>query len=273
MKHFMLDAYGVKRNNLNDIKYIQNTLNEITARLKLTPVAPPFLLPYYYGAEPEDIGISSFVFLKGGHLTIHTFPLLACYFVDLYDPEGFNETKAEALFFENWPFDRDKSNVVTVDRSIGREEVVPFDPSEIFGPHILARLTPKKPVTMEYIFKYLEQLVADVEMTPIIRPYVIFDSNKNPSYLSGITMIAESHISFHYNLTTGDIMFDIFSCKSFNYELIKKHLKKSMKDIPSFVVIPRGTRHQYLKENLQNKRALSERMKKYSQSWRRTSFK
>ena len=273
MKHFMLDAYGVKRNNLNDVKYIQNTLNEITARLKLSPVAPPFLLPYYYGVEPDDIGVSAFVFLKGGHLTIHTFPLLACYFVDLYDPQGFSEDKAEKLFYENWPFDRDKYNVATIDRSIGSEEVVPFEPNDIFGPHILARLKPKKPVTMEYIFKFLEQLVADVEMTPIIRPYVIFDSNKKPTYMSGLTMIAESHISFHYNLATGDILFDVFSCKMFDYEMIKKHLKKKMAGIPSFVVIPRGTKHQYLKESLRNKRAMSQRMKKYSVAWKNVSFK
>jgi len=273
MKHFMLDAYGVKRNNLNDVKYIQSTLNEITARLKLNPVAPPFLLPYYYGAEPEDIGISAFVFLQGGHLTIHTFPLLACYFVDLYYPAEFSETKAEALFFENWPYDKEKSNIVTVDRSIGSEEVVAFEPGDVFGPHVLARMQAKKPVTMEYIFKFLEQLVHDVEMTPIIRPYVIFDTNKDPSYISGLTMIAESHISFHYNIATGDILFDIFSCKMFDYPSIKKHLKKQMQAIPSFVVIPRGTRHQYLKENLRNSRVLSQRMKKYSVAWKNVSFK
>ena len=273
MKHFMLDAYGVKRNNLNDIKFIQNTLNEITARLKLEPVAPPFLLPYYYGLEPEDIGISSFVMLKGGHLTIHTFPVLACYFVDLYSPAPFSEAKAAALFYENWPYDEEKSNAVTVDRSIGREEIVAFEPQEVFGPHILARLQAKKPVTMDYIFKFLEQLVSDVEMTPIIRPYVMYDANKNPEYLSGLTMIAESHISFHYNLKTNDILFDIFSCKMFNYQKIHDHLAKTMLAIPSFVVIPRGTRHQFLKENIKNKRALSERMKKYSLAWRNQSFK
>ncbi len=273
MKHFMLDAYGVKRNNLNEIKYIQNTLNEIAARLKLDPVAPPFLLPYYYGAEPEDIGISAFMFLKGGHLTIHTFPILACYFVDLYYPGSFNEVKAEKLFYENWPYDQEKSSARTVDRSIGSEEVVPFEAADVFGPHVLARLTAKKPVTMEYIFKFLEQLVTDVEMTPIIRPYVIYDANKNPDYMSGLTMIAESHISFHYDLKTGDILFDIFSCKMFDYEKIKKHLHKSMQAVPSFVVIPRGTRHQYLKENLRHKRALSDRMKKYSMAWRQASFK
>jgi len=269
----MLDAYGVKHNHLNDIKYIQSNLNEITARLKLEPVAPPFLLPYYYGAEPEDIGISAFVMLKGGHLTIHTFPLLACFFVDLYSPAAFSESKAKKLFYENWPFDEEKSNAVTVDRSIGREEVVPFEPTEVFGPHILARLHSKKPVTMEYIFKFLEQLVADVEMTPIIRPYVMYDANKNPEYISGLTMIAESHISFHFNIKTNEIMFDIFSCKMFDYDKIRKHLVKKMEAIPSFVVIPRGTRHQYLKDNLRNKRALSERMKKYSLSWRNVSFK
>ena len=44
-------------------------------KLRLKPIEPPHLLPYYYGSVKEDIGVSGKMLLLGGHVTIHTFPL------------------------------------------------------------------------------------------------------------------------------------------------------------------------------------------------------
>ena len=109
MLHMMLDAYGATEGRLNDVKFINNSLNSIAEKLGVIPVAPPFLLPYYYGVEPEDIGISSFLFLKGGHITIHTFPLRECYFVDMVFDGLYDEKKAVSLFKKAFPFEDDKT--------------------------------------------------------------------------------------------------------------------------------------------------------------------
>ena len=82
----MLDCYGSTESKLDDVKYINNMLNHIAYEVGVITVAPPFLLPYYYGVDQNDMGVSAFLFLKGGHITIHTFPLRECYFIDMvYD--------------------------------------------------------------------------------------------------------------------------------------------------------------------------------------------
>ncbi|MCX6561209.1 MAG: hypothetical protein NTZ26_11945 [Candidatus Aminicenantes bacterium] len=73
MYHFTLDAFRGFRSRLDDIHLVHEVLDEIPLRLGLKALMPPFVLPYYNGVIPEDCGISAFVFLAGGHFTIHTF--------------------------------------------------------------------------------------------------------------------------------------------------------------------------------------------------------
>ena len=84
MKHIMLDCYGANERQLDDVKLINELLNKLVYKLKLKPIEPPHLLPYYYGSVKEDIGVSGKLLLLGGHVTIHTFPLRTCYFVDIF---------------------------------------------------------------------------------------------------------------------------------------------------------------------------------------------
>ena len=62
MLHFTLDGFGGHRSRYDDIRLIQELLEEVPARLGLQPVMPPMMLPYYNGVEPDDCGISGFVF-------------------------------------------------------------------------------------------------------------------------------------------------------------------------------------------------------------------
>ena len=267
MKHIMLDAYGAKTKNLNDVKYVNNSLAKIAVALGGKTVAPPFLLPYYYGVEPEDIGISAFLFLKGGHLTIHTFPLRECYFVDMMMPEAFDTEKAKKLFNKYFAFTEDMSLYQVAERDISMDEVQPIDGEEVFGPHIMAKIKAKVAPNMEEIFNFLEGIISSVNMTPIIRPYVIKDSMKNPKYLSGIVMIAESHISFHYDMEDKLIYFDLFSCKMFDTSPLKGLLTDKYGTLESYFVTARGTKHKYLKANRHNKKTASNLVKKSSSAW------
>ena len=127
-KHLMLDAYGALDTRLDDIRYINDVLNKVIFLLKLTPVTPPQLIPYYYGKVKEDIGVTAFMLLEGGHITLHPFPLRECYFVDLYVPSDCDDKAAYALLMKHLPFDKDISSLEIVNREVLKLENCEYDP-------------------------------------------------------------------------------------------------------------------------------------------------
>lgn len=94
---------------------------------------------------------------------------------------------------------------------------------EEFGPHITLDLKgcPKE-VLSDYNlhFNYLKSLPELIQMTPITQPYVFPYSGLVPEDkgITGIVIIAESHISVHSFENKGYCFIDIFSCKDFDVE-------------------------------------------------------
>lgn len=267
MTHFMFDGYGVKSNvPLGDANFINQTINLVLLTLKLKPVSPAYLLPYDYGLVPLDEGLSSFIFLPGGHLTIHTFPLRGCYFVDLTTQATINEKQFAKALQKYWPSDAKKSRLFSSNRN-GENPVASFDPTSVFGPHVMATLKLKQPLTLETANRFLEGLIADIGMTPITRAYGIYDQYKQPSFLSSLVMIAESHLSIHLNLETKEMYFDIFSCKMFDYAPVKEMLA-SFGQLQYWHVVPRGEKHDPRSTNRMSKVKLSKQTKTALNWWK-----
>lgn len=244
MKHTMVDGYGASSYKLDDINLINDSLNYLASFLGVKPVAPPALIPYYYGEDDEDSGVSAYLFLKGGHITIHTFPRRECYFLDIiYD--GFFETDKLVSFLEReLPFERANSKVVTVDRRVKEQTIIPMEKRD-FGPHVLAKIKVTKKVGMEEISDFLETIVPNINMHPITRAVVIKDNPANPTYLTGMILIAESHIGIHYNLQEQVIYFDLFSCAMFDASGLSKALEDAFGELISYSIIVRGTKYDY----------------------------
>ncbi len=94
---------------------------------------------------------------------------------------------------------------------------------ESFGPHITLDLKgcPKEILSNYNLhFDYLKSLPELIQMTPITQPYVFPYSGLIPSDkgITGIVIIAESHISIHSFEEKGYSFIDIFSCKNFDIE-------------------------------------------------------
>lgn len=244
MKHTMIDCYGASQYKLNDPIIVNDALNFLAAYLGVKPVSPPILVPYYYGDDDEDTGVSAFLFLKGGHITIHTFPKRECYFLDIiYD--GFFEANKVTDFLEReLPFDRKISKVVTVDRRIKEETVTPTT-KEDFGPHVLAKIKVTKKVGMEEISDFLEAIIPSINMHQITRALVIKDNPKNPKYLTGMILIAESHLGIHYNLDDNIMYFDLFSCAMFDSSGLSKVLEEKFGELTSYSITVRGTKYDF----------------------------
>lgn len=249
MRHFLFDAYNGYRSRLDDIPFIHEFLEEAPLKLGLRPTMPPFVLPYYNGIVPEDCGISSFVFLEGGHFTLHTFSYRGAFFIDLLDPKGVNRKKLHDLIDDAFPSEKNLENYI--DRTEGERLSRPaIDSEKDFGPHLFLDFEDfEGPGTMDAIFAYFDGLPRKVGMTPIIRPYVIRNRVGAEDVLSGMTMIAESHISLHVFLGSRKAYFDLFSCSFFDAAKVVRELKRGLKGkVVHETLISRGSKYKKFRE-------------------------
>jgi S-adenosylmethionine/arginine decarboxylase-like enzyme len=270
MTHLMFDGYGVKTSvKLGEINLLNQTINLVLFDLGLKPISPAFLLPYDYGLVPLDEGVSSYIFLTGGHFTIHTFPLRGCYFVDLFVQADISAKRLQTILQKYWPSDLKKSRLFDAKRDQDNHSET-FDAKSVFGPHVMANVTLNKPLTIEESNRFLETLIHDIDMTPITRAYSVFDQYKNPQFLSTIVMIAESHLSIHVNLKTNTMYFDIFSCKMFDYSGIQKQLAQ-FGLVNGWHIVPRGQKHDERSSNRKAKNVVSVKTKKALNWWKDAS--
>jgi S-adenosylmethionine decarboxylase len=78
----------------------------------------------------------------------------------------------------------------------------------------------KKLKDVNFVYSFLDELPSLVSMTKIMPPYTFSYSGLKPEDwgVSGIVLIAESHISIHTFPEKGYASVDIFSCKDFDVE-------------------------------------------------------
>lgn len=240
----MLDAYGCESERQNDLKSVYEIIYKVINSLSVKAVMPPMLVPYYYGSVKEDDGISAFVILKGGHFTIHTFPARECYFVDLLYDGFVSEDKFVSVLKTELPFT--DVFIKTADRRFSIEDqckLESIDSQTDFGPHYLIRTTQSCDLTMEKIFHFLDELPSEINMDPIQRPLVITDRVKDYEIISGVTVIAQSHIAVHYYVKERKAYIDIFSCSFINCDGIIDAVTEKLGIDCESVLISRGSKH------------------------------
>lgn len=242
MYHVLVDAYGCNTARLDNLMDVYNVMNNILKRLSINAVMPIQLVPYYYCKAPEDVGISAFVLTEGGQLTIHTFPRLGCYFLDLLYDGFVGANVLQNMLKEEFPCD---SFFI---KKIDREE---FDSSDMgnydtadFGPHYMIKAKAKSVPTVSDFYHILDRIPYQVGMHPITRPCVVTDKVNEPNFLSGLIVIAESHIAMHYDYRTGEILMDIFSCKDIRQEEYNRMMDDLFGGDFTDVLIHRGRKHQ-----------------------------
>jgi len=94
---------------------------------------------------------------------------------------------------------------------------------ESFGPHLTIDLKgcPKELLSDYSLhFEFLKRLPELIHMTPITQPYVFPYEGLIPTDkgITGVAIIAESHLSIHSFEEKGYSFIDIFSCKDFNVD-------------------------------------------------------
>ena len=99
--------------------------------------------------------------------------------------------------------------------------------------------------SMESIFKWLDNIAPKINMLPISRPYVIFDRVDNPAFISGILVVAQSHIAFHYSILQRAANVDIFSCSFLDDGIVESILEQSFGEDVRIRLCARGSKHKY----------------------------
>lgn len=242
MKHMMMDCYGAINFKLDDVMGIYDLLNGLAAEARLDPVAPPTLIPYYYCYDKEDVGISAYLFLKGGHITIHTFSKRECYFVDVMYDGFFNSETIYNYLQVQLPFNTAISNYCINDRRVTETNWAKYTEHD-FGPHLVGRIKPRVPLSLDTAFEALEKLAIAADMTPISRANVIKDNMNHPVFIQGIIVIAQSHISLYYDIENDVLYFDLFSCAYFDFSKIEKILGDMFGEMESIELITRGDKY------------------------------
>lgn len=92
-----------------------------------------------------------------------------------------------------------------------------------FGPHLMLdcrQCDPERIGSLQFVFDFLYRLPERIGMARIIQPYVFPYEGLIPEDkgITGLVVIAESHITFHSFTEKDYFFFDIFSCKPFDVD-------------------------------------------------------
>src|SRR5215470_5009420 len=102
----------------------------------------------------------------------------------------------------------------------------------VFGPHLIidgSRCDTRKLADRILVEQVLSDYPAAIGMTKIGGPYMFEYQAPDPAYsgVSGIVVIAESHIAIHTFPELDYFTMDIFSCKNFDHELAIEYIKNA----------------------------------------------
>ena len=118
--------------------------------------------------------------------------------------------------------------------------------NKAFGPHLtldLSECSKERLSDYKLIFDLLNDLPDVIGMTKITQPYVFPYSGLVPEDegVTGVVVIAESHISVHTFQKKGFAFVDIFSCKWFDVDVAKDFFVNAFEcKKVSFNVVKRG---------------------------------
>jgi S-adenosylmethionine decarboxylase len=100
---------------------------------------------------------------------------------------------------------------------------------QAFGPHLMLdcrECDADKINDLDLVSKFLDELPEMIGMTKIIPPYAFRYNGLVPEDkgITGVVIIAESHLTFHSFVEKDYFFFDIFSCKPFDVDFVVKHV-------------------------------------------------
>lgn len=86
--HLVFDGFGCPPAPLEDLKSLHGLLDGLPGRIHMTRMMPPHV--FQHGVPGIDVGLSGFVFIAEGHVSVHTFPRRKFVSVDIFSCADFD---------------------------------------------------------------------------------------------------------------------------------------------------------------------------------------
>jgi len=87
----------------------------------------------------------------------------------------------------------------------------------------------------KFVLNVLLDIPSLLGMKILAGPNMVRDYDKGHEGITGFAIIDFSHVSLHTFVDTKEIFVDVFSCKPFDYEKVRRYLSKTLKVKPKQV--------------------------------------
>ncbi len=108
--HLTIDAYGCSKELIDSEEYIECALLELMEAINMTLVGGPHTVRI--GEKPGPSGISSIVVLAESHISIHTYPEICFFSMDIYSCKEFDVELALSLVKNKFLVKSAETNVI-----------------------------------------------------------------------------------------------------------------------------------------------------------------
>ena len=96
--------------------------------------------------------------------------------------------------------------------------------------HLMFKLKSLEPLTLDLEAKrFLLDIVEAIQMMPVTQPQAVMVTDSGNEGLTGSINLATSHIAFHNWTNNGLLMLDVYSCCSFDMDVVLKVVDKYWK--------------------------------------------
>ena len=107
--HLLLDCYGANPKALQDSDLIYQFLDELPAMIGMEKVEVPHVVSF---DDPEKAGVTGIIMIITSHISIHTYSLKKCFFLDVFSCKDFDPEIVIAKAKETFEFTSSASKFV-----------------------------------------------------------------------------------------------------------------------------------------------------------------
>ncbi len=90
--HLLLDCYGADSDKLADVGLVFRFLDKLPELIGMQKIGPPQIAKF---DDPKIAGVTGIVMIVTSHISIHTYALKKCFFMDVFSCQEFDRKAVE----------------------------------------------------------------------------------------------------------------------------------------------------------------------------------